>query len=128
MNIQEQVKNDLSTLFDKHAEWRDDKNYNPLHPEKEYGYDKWQFELTYRTKNEQGATIYEKEKVRIDVGKGNADFNPLTMEFKDYLSQLTKTPIIEQTPKLSAEIRQELKQQQAEALQVKQQSKGMTIH
>lgn len=110
------------------AEWRDDKNYNPLHPEKEYGYDKWQFELTYRTKNEQGATIYEKEKVRIDVGKGNADFNPLTMEFKDYLSQLTKTPIIEQTPKLSAEIRQELKQQQAEALQVKQQSKGMSIH
>lgn len=110
------------------AEWRDDKNYNPLHPEKEYGYDKWQLELTYQTKNEQGETIYEKEKVRIDVGKGNGDFNPLTMEFKDYLSQLTKTPIIEQTPKLSAEIRQELKQQQAEALQVKQQSKGMSIH
>lgn len=107
--------------------WRNYVTHNESNPlsTKGTGYDKWKFEFTYQ----KATGEIEKKECRIDIGKGQGDFNPHREDLKEYIErQIIHSKFVEQTPKLSAEIRQELKQQQAEALQVKQQSKGMTIH
>ena len=77
--------------------------FNPLNPNQN-GYDKNDFEITYR---EQGQSENKTVSFRIDVGKGRADFNPLTENVKQYIEKILDREFIAQSPKLSSEIKKE---------------------
>ena len=77
--------------------------FNPLNPNQN-GYDKNDFEITYR---EQGQSENKTVSFRIDVGKGRADFNPLTENVKQYIEKILDRKFIAQSPKLSSEIKKE---------------------
>ncbi|PPE94917.1 hypothetical protein CBE90_04575 [Pasteurella multocida] len=79
------------------------------------GYDKTKFEITYKTKESDELKTTE---FRIDVGQ--KDFNPRTENIKDHLEKLWKCQFINHpTPKLSNEIKNELKKKQESAVKVK---------
>lgn len=111
----------------ENADWANDRTENPLHPNTDrMGYDKWNIEMTTQTRQADGTTKIETKEFRMDISQQPKDFNPFTREFKDYLAEKVKTPIIEQKPRLSAEIKQELKQQ-ADKIEHKT-SQGVTLH
>lgn len=111
----------------ENADWANDRTENPLHPNTDrMGYDKWNIEMTTQTKQADGTTKIETKEFRMDISQQPKDFNPFAREFKDYLAEKAKTPIIEQKPRLSAEIKQELKQQ-ADKIEHKT-SQGVTLH
>lgn len=111
----------------ENADWANDRTENPLHPNTDrMGYDKWNIEMTTQTKQADGTTKIETKEFRMDISQQPKDFNPFTREFKDYLAEKAKTPIIEQKPRLSAEIKQVLKQQ-ADKIEHKT-SQGVTLH
>lgn len=97
--------------------------HNPLSENTVNHYDKSLFEITYKGADDK----QQKFELRIDVGKGNGDFNPFENNVKSYLEKSLNRQFIEQTPKLSNEIKQELKQKQAENIEVKR-PKGITMH
>lgn len=94
--------NKLQNWFTKTYEDTTDQ-FNPLNPNQN-GYDKNDFEITYR---EQGQSENKTVSFRIDVGKGRADFNPLTENVKQYIEKILDREFIAQSPKLSSEIKKE---------------------
>lgn len=94
--------NKLQNWFTKTYEDTTDQ-FNPLNPNQN-GYDKNDFEITYR---EQGQSENKTVSFRIDVGKGRADFNPLTENVKRYIEKILDREFIAQSPKLSSEIKKE---------------------
>lgn len=94
--------NKLQNWFTKTYEDTTDQ-FNPLNPNQN-GYDKNDFEITYRA---QGQSENKTVSFRIDVGKGRADFNPLTENVKQYIEKILDREFIAQSPKLSSEIKKE---------------------
>lgn len=113
--------NKLQNWFTKTYEDTTDQ-FNPLNPNQN-SYDKNDFEITYR---EQGQSENKTVSFRIDVGKGRADFNPLTENVKQYIEKILDREFIAQSPKLP-KLSSEIKKEREETNKLSQSQQGIKM-